>query len=181
MVDPWMYRDKLTMPKLLVHGTNDPYWPQDATNLYWDDLKGDKWLLYVPNAGHGLEQHHADGRRDRSRALSTLGAYARSQVRNEPMPRLTWKHEDAADRMKLKVTSDPPAKAVRLWVADNPTRDFRKARWAERPAETEKGSATGYVERPTQGWRTFFAELEYEKDGRPFYLSTQLRMVEAAK
>src|SRR5262249_41465204 len=34
MVDPWMYRDKLTMPKLLVHGTNDPYSPQHATHVY---------------------------------------------------------------------------------------------------------------------------------------------------
>src|SRR5919198_648860 len=134
MVDPWMYRDKLTLPKMLVHGTNDPYWPQDATNLYWDDLKGDKWLQYVPNAGHGLEQQYADGRKDRNRAISPLAAYARSQVRGEPMPKLTWKHEGDGDRMKLTVKSDPARKAARLWVADNPTRDFRKARWAERPA-----------------------------------------------
>lgn len=26
MVDPWVYRSKLTLPKLLIHGTNDPYW-----------------------------------------------------------------------------------------------------------------------------------------------------------
>ena len=45
----------------------------------------------------------------------------------------------------------------------------------------EKGSATGSVDRPADGWRTFFAELEYEKDGQPFYLSTQLRMTEAGK
>src|SRR5262245_9047196 len=37
MVDPWLYRNKLTMPKLIVNGTNDPYWTQDALNLYWDD------------------------------------------------------------------------------------------------------------------------------------------------
>src|SRR5215213_5011049 len=98
MVDPWVYRDKVTMPKLLVHGTNDAYWPQDATNLYWDDLKGDKWLLYVPNAGHGLDQIHGDGRKDRNRAISTLAAYARAQVRGEPMPKLSWTHADAGDR-----------------------------------------------------------------------------------
>ena len=181
MVDPWMYRDKLTMPKLLIHGTNDPYWPQDATNLYWDDLKGDKWLLYVPNAGHGLEQVHADGTKDRNRVLSTLAVYARAQIRNEPMPKMTWKHEDAGDKLRVSVTSEPAPKAARLWVADNPTRDFRKATWTERAATQEKGSVTGEVDRPREGWRTFFAECEYEADGQTYYLSTQLRMVEAGK
>ena len=25
MVDPWVYREKVTVPKLIVNGTNDPY------------------------------------------------------------------------------------------------------------------------------------------------------------
>ncbi|HEY2785108.1 MAG TPA: PhoPQ-activated protein PqaA family protein, partial [Fimbriiglobus sp.] len=59
MVDPWMYRANLTLPKMIINGTNDPYWAQDALNLYWDDLKGEKYVCYVPNAGHGLrpEEH----------------------------------------------------------------------------------------------------------------------------
>ena len=181
MVDPWMYRDKLTMPKMLVHGTNDPYWPQDATNLYWDDLKGDKWLLYVPNAGHGLEQIHEDGKKDRIRALGTLAMFARHEIRNEPMPKMSWKHGDDGNKMTIRVTSDPAPKAARIWVADNSTRDFRKARWNERPATLEKGTIAGEVEKPTEGWRTFFAECEYEEDGQKYYLSTQLRMAEARK
>ena len=54
MVDPWVYREKLTLPKMLIHGTNDPYWASDAMNIYWDDLKGDKLACCVPNAGHSL-------------------------------------------------------------------------------------------------------------------------------
>lgn len=181
MVDPWMYREKYTMPKLIVLGSNDPYWPQDALNIYWNDLKGDKWVLYVPNAGHGLDEVHPDGRKDRNRVLSTLSHYARCETLNEPMPKMTWKHTDDNNRMKLTVTCDPAPKAVRLWVADAKTRDFRKSRWEEKPARLAKGTATGEVERPTEGWRTFFAECEFEADGQPFYLSTQLRMAEAGK
>jgi PhoPQ-activated pathogenicity-related protein len=181
MVDPWMYRDKYTMPKLLILGSNDPYWPQDALNLYWDDLKGDKWVLYVPNAGHGLDQVYADGKTDHTRVLSTLARYARCETLGEPMPKVSWKHADDGDRLNLTVTTDPAPKAVRLWVADAKTRDFRKARWEERPATLDGRTATGTVDRPAAGWRTFFAECEYEQDGRPFFLSTQLRMVEAGK
>jgi PhoPQ-activated pathogenicity-related protein len=181
MVDPWMYRDKVTMPKLIILGSNDPYWPQDALNLYWDDLKGDKWVLYVPNAGHGLEQNYGEGRKDRNRVLSTLSHYARCETRGEPMPKLGWKHGEAGEKMTLTVTSEPAPKAARLWLADAPTRDFRKAKWAERPADLDGGTVTGAVEKPAEGWRTFFAECEYEKDGQTFYLSTQLRMAEAGK
>ena len=181
MVDPWMYRDKLAMPKIMVLGTNDPYWPQDALNLYWDDLKGDKWVLYVPNAGHGLDQAYpgTDKPKDRLRAVNTLAAYGRKQIRGEAMPKLTWKHEDSGDKLKLTVSSDQTPKAVRVWTADAPTRDFRKATWAEKAAEA--GGTTFEVDRPVSGWRTFFAECEFDEDGLTYHLSTQLRMVEAGK
>ena len=51
--DPYSYRDRYTMPKLIINGTNDRYWAQDALNLYWDGLPEPKWILYVPNSGHG--------------------------------------------------------------------------------------------------------------------------------
>jgi PhoPQ-activated pathogenicity-related protein len=54
MVDPYAYKGGLTQPKLLMFGTNDTYWPLDACNLYWDDLEGPKWVCYIPNNAHGL-------------------------------------------------------------------------------------------------------------------------------
>ena len=51
LVDPYSYRTQLTMPKLSVIGTNDPYWVLDALNIYWDDLAKPNYVLYVPNSG----------------------------------------------------------------------------------------------------------------------------------
>ena len=181
MVDPWMYREKMTMPKMLINGSNDPYWPQDALNLYWDDLKGDKWILYVPNAGHGLEQTYADGKKDRNRVTNTLSVYARSQIRGEAMPKMTWKHGDEGNSLTLTVNSDVAPKAARLWVADATTRDFRKSKWTEREMKLDNGTAMGSVEKPKEGWRTVYAECEFEREGLRYCLSTQLRMFEAGK
>ncbi len=177
MVDPWIYRDKLTMPKLIVNGTNDPYWTQDALNLYWDDLKGPKWICYVPNAGHSLSQRRPGGGRDLERAANTLAAFARHQIEDTPMPKLSWRHGEAGGKFQLSVTGSPAPKAARLWQADAPTRDFRKATWKDQILDLDRGKVLALVEAPTSGCRVFLVEYEYELGKLSYYLSTQLRIV----
>jgi PhoPQ-activated pathogenicity-related protein len=181
LVDPWVYRDRLKLPKLILNGTNDPYWTQDALNLYWDDLEGPRWVEYVPNAGHGLAQNKAGGQPDFERALGTLAAFARAYIHDEPLPKLTWKHTEAADRYRLSVTSNPAPKVVRLWHADAPTRDFRKSTWKEQALRRNKGASAGEMTAPATGCRAFFIECEYETDGFPFFLSTQIRIIGTPK
>src|SRR5262249_2123531 len=92
-VDPWAYLDPIKVPKLLINGTNEPYWTQDALNLYWDDLVGDKYVCYVPNAGHNLNQAAEDEFPDLSMASNALSAFTRARTEGKPLPKLTWKHE----------------------------------------------------------------------------------------
>src|SRR5262249_32840653 len=148
MIDPWHYRDKLTMPTMIINGANDPYWSTDALNLYWDDLKSPRWVLYVPNAGHGLLQQHADGKKDRSRSMGTLAACAYHQIHNKEMPKLTWKHGDADGKLTLDVQASAAPKAARLWLAQADTRDFRKAKWVEQSVTIDKGNVRGAITPP---------------------------------
>ncbi|TXT37808.1 MAG: PhoPQ-activated pathogenicity-related protein [Planctomycetota bacterium] len=180
MVDPWVYRERLTMPKLMINGANDPYWTTDALNLYWDDLPGDKWVTYVPNAGHNLEQQGENGSRDRTRAVNSLAAFCKHHIRDNPMPQLRWKHDDANAQARLTIESDHAPKAARLWVVSAATRDFRLARWKERSL-TAAPKVTANVESPDVGCVAFFAELDFEIDGLPHQLCTQMRILEAAK
>lgn len=180
MVDPWVYRERLTMPKLMINGANDPYWTTDALNLYWDDLPGQKWVTYVPNAGHNLEQHSENGSKDRTRAVNTLAAFCKHQIRDNPMPRLTWKHDDADAQARLTVEADHAPKAARLWVASAANRDFRLTRWKEQSLEAGP-KVIAAVASPASGCVAFFAELDFEIDGLPHQLSTQMRILEAAK
>jgi PhoPQ-activated pathogenicity-related protein len=175
MVDPYAYRDKLTMPKFLINGNSDPYWATDALNLYWDALKGDKWIMYVPNAGHDLKQV---GRAGRTRARNALAAFVRSQVTGKPLPKLKWKHDNGADKLRLTVHADPAPLSARLWVAEAKGQDFRRAEWREQPATIDKGKVVGEVAPPKEGWLAFYAELEYEIDGIRYQLSTQIRMAD---
>jgi len=174
MVDPYSYRDKLTLPKLLLLGNNDPYWTTDALNLYWDGLKGGKWVTYVPNAGHNLRQ---DNKPDATRTLGALAAFTRHMIADNPMPKLSWKHDDAGGKLRLTVEASPRPKAARLWVATAPTRDFREARWEECKATLGKDSVVGEVEPPKEGCLAFYGDLEYEMGGLKYNLCTQIRIV----
>ena len=179
MVDPWVYRDKITVPKMIINGSNDPYWPLDALNSYWDDMKGDKWILYVPNAGHDLRERDKGGKPELlpMRAVNTLSAFCHCMIFDKPMPGLSWVCDEKAGVCRLEVTSAAKTTGMRVWKAESETRDFRKAHWVEDTGA--RFPAT--VRAPEEGFRAFYAETEYDMDGLKFNLCTQLRILEAKK
>jgi PhoPQ-activated pathogenicity-related protein len=177
MVDPYFYRDRLKMPKLIVNGANDPYWTVDALNLYWDGLADPKWVLYVPNAGHNLQQKVA-GKTDRSRVDNTLAIFAKNQMQDKAMPKLTWKHDDNGGKLRLTITSDVKPVTGRVWIALAPTKDFRPQTWVDQPMTVKGNTATVELTQPSDGCMAFFGELEFTQDKMSYYLSTQMRVVD---
>jgi PhoPQ-activated pathogenicity-related protein len=176
MVDPYSYREQLKLPKLLVLGNNDPYWTVDALNLYWKGLEGDKWVTYVPNAGHNLEQPGAD----RSRALNALAAFVRAQSTGKELPRMSWQSGITPQgEPSITLEANPAPLATHVWSADAPTQDFRKSPWKESATgKTDKG-VIGSVALPKEGYRVFYIDADFELDGIRYSLSTQVRVVKA--
>jgi PhoPQ-activated pathogenicity-related protein len=179
MVDPWNYRKRLTVPAMIINGANDPYWTVDSLNLYWDDLTCDKWVLYVPNAGHDLNQKQENGAKDRDRAINALTAFTRHIVKNNPMPKLQWKHDNLDGNARLVVSANPMPKAARVWISQAPTRDFRKMTWTAADLTLKDGKYVALLPMPPMGYTAFFGELDFEIDGIRHQLSTQVRVLEA--
>jgi PhoPQ-activated pathogenicity-related protein len=176
IVDPYSYRSQLKQPKLIILGTNDRYWPVDALNLYWDDLEGEKYILYVPNNGHGL--------RDHMRLVGTVSALHEHITGGKAMPKLDWKFEDGGDSLQLELSSDSKPEAVRMWTANSETRDFREARWESQDVRAEGGEGRRFVvdiKKPARGFAAIFAEAQFNGRPMPFYLSTNLRVVPAGE
>lgn len=185
-VDPWVYRTKLTMPKLIVNGANDPYWTVDALNLYWDDLPEPKWVIIVPNAGHNLEEKLPSGQKNRDRAVNGLSVFTRLQLAGKSLPKMTWQHRDENGQMVLSAATDWQPRAARLWSAHHATKDHRKATWEATELKIENHASNGgnglpfssraEVPSPSTGYKSFYLEFEFEYEGLRFPLCTQVRV-----
>ena len=57
--EPYEYRDRLTMPKLMLNASGDQFFLPDSSQFYFDELKGEKHVRYVPNTSHSLEKSDA--------------------------------------------------------------------------------------------------------------------------
>jgi len=172
VVDPYEYRNRLTMPKYLMNSTGDQFFLPDSAQFYFHELKGEKYLRYVPNTGHGLND---------SDASESLLAFYMSILTNSTRPKFTWRVKD--NRIIVKNTSDTLIK-VNLWQATNEkTRDFRIGTigrvWKSSPLTDQGGGVyVAKVAEPKEGWTAFFVELIYDSGGEiPYKFTTQVYVV----
>lgn len=164
-VDPYSYRQRYSMPKLILLGTNDPYWTVDSLRHYWDELPGPKLIFQTPNAGHDL----GGGRQ----ATQTLAAFFEMIAAGRELPHLNWKR----DARELTVRSSPRPRSARLWVADSADRDFRDEVWTSRDLVLPEGEAPLVVplSAPDRGYRACLVEArQVAPDGHEYLLSTEV-------
>jgi len=168
--EPFEYRDRLTLPKLMINSAGDQFFLPDSAQFYWKDLKGAKWIRYVPNSDHSLKNTDAQ---------QSLLAFYWAQLNEKKLPELTW-NLDGNGNYSAKSSVQP--KAVKLWRANNPNaRDFRLESLgpAYRPTDlTETGGAySGKIEKPEKGFTAYFVEFTYDIGApTPLKLTTEVRV-----
>ena len=172
LVGPFSYKDRFQMPKLLVNAAGDEFFIPTSSQFYFDELPGEKYLRYVPNADHGLSD---------TDALETVLAFYASILNNFPRPQFSWKFNQDGS---IRVTSEGEVKEVNMWSAKNPeARDFRKDKignsWRSTVLiEEQDGSYKAMPETPHKGWRAYFVELTYETPfGIPLKFTTPVRVI----
>ena len=177
--DPYVHRQRLTMPTLAIFGTNDPLFPTAAANRFWNDLPEPKSVLYLPNMDHG-EPGDAKGMR-------TVCLFARTVAARKAMPQLRWGFEESTGKLALRVSASAPAQGASLWSATAPTRDFHRARWESRsmtpPPQTgetglqrPRSSFQAAMDRPPTGCFAAFGELTFQENGQDFSLTTLIHI-----
>lgn len=169
LIDPYYYRHRLTMPKLVLNAAGDQFFLPDSSQFYWDALQGEKNLRYVPNTDHGMGG---------SDAVETLVAFYSMIVRGQPRPEFSW---ERGENGTVVVRPSTPPQEVRLWQATNPdARDFRvetlgKKYTSQVLTAGADGSYTATVADSEKGWTAFFVELTFDSGGLfPLKLTTNV-------
>ncbi|MBL6765362.1 MAG: hypothetical protein ISQ14_10435 [Verrucomicrobiae bacterium] len=172
-IDPFTLRRRQTMPKLLLLGTNDPYWVVDSTRHYFDELPEPKAIQQTPNQGHDI---------GRSRKMFTsLTAFVETTLAGDTLPRLTTRirggrHEPAM----IEIRSSAPMRSLRAWTADSDDRDFRDARWKMTRMSPGQGHTLALYRVPMRlkGYRAVMFEATFATgSGAEYDLSTQVIVV----
>lgn len=159
LVEPYQFLERFTMPKLLINATCDEFFVTDSWKFYWDDLKGEKYLQYVPNVGHGL---------DGSYLPQNLVSFYNSTISGSPIPEFSWNISGDTIFARIDATADYQ---IRLWEAVNPEgRDFKsyvvgEEAWQMQEIEmVENGKYAIPIDSPDKGYKGALVEVIFNVD-----------------
>lgn len=175
LVDPYEYRNRLYMPKLILNSTGDQFFLPDSSQFYIADLPGETALRYIPNTDHGM----GDGTED---AVYSIATFFQAQLMGGRTPRYPWAYEGTN---KIRVKPVTSAQSAKLWYANAPyERDFRLETrgpiWEYQTIYRDNlGDYVGQVPYPTSGWTGFFVELQYQSPILyvPYVFTTPVRVI----
>ena len=168
-VDPYFYLDRIEIPKLILNASGDQFFLPDSSQFYWDAVKEPRYLRYVPNANHSLND---------SNGVETLTAFYASVVNGIELPVYDWSISPDGD---ITVSTESEPLAVHLWQANNPVaRDFRveaigHAYTSEEIKPSDDGLYVASAPDPERGWTAYFVELTWDVGAPvPLRLSTEV-------
>lgn len=172
IIDPFSYRKNITVPTLIVKGSNDPYWAVDALDLYYPALTQPKWVLTVPNVAHNLGGGIT--------AAITIGAFARSVAGEFRMPTVNvdYATPSKSEAVFTLRNARPAPSSIKAWVAQSNTLDFRGSKYfvgAQLGVDASKTTVKVPIETGLNS--AVYLELHYKVNGREFVLSTPTRVI----
>jgi PhoPQ-activated pathogenicity-related protein len=165
--DPITYKDRLTMPKLVVCASGDEFFLPDDTRFWWDQMPGENMMLMLPNTPHSLSPVIG-------LLLPAGQAWIAAVIDNKKRPQMTWIHNDVDGAITLLTDTQPLN--VSMWYAMSPLgvnrRDFRLSKAPKRTPQdvpwvqvmlTEQAKQwIATAPRPAaQQWTGFYIEVIY--------------------
>jgi len=156
ITEPYSFIENYDMPKLVINAAGDQFFLPDSWKFYWDELKGEKHMQYVPNFGHDLRE---------SDAIPNMISFYSSVLNNTPRPTYNWEIKED----KIIITTDPNQKpaSIKLWSANNEkSRDFRidvlGPKWTSSEIlVNESGRYEVVLNEPKSGYTGYFVEITY--------------------
>ncbi len=158
LVDPYEYRDRLTMPKYIMTATGDEFFVIDSAQFYYHDLLGPKQMYSLPGSNHGMDDPHA------TNAGVGLATWSDAVIRGLDMPEVTWSIDE--NGLITAHTSETPTTALLLQATSN-VRDFRHdlvgtSDWfGTTVASTGTNTYIAQVPEPASGYVAYYLYFEF--------------------
>ena len=164
-VDPYEYRGRYKIPKLVVLGTNDRYWVVDSQRWYWNDFPGPKAIVQSPNLGHQLGES----------ALNVIASWLEFVAAGSEPPEISWEIPKGTKDFEFRIRSKKSPAGAALWKACAVTRDLREAPWISAKLEWGKGEELIVpLETPKLGHCAYFVSARFTApSGNPLEISTE--------
>ena len=170
MIDPYSYRDKYTIPKMIFFGTNDEYWTVDAVKNYIDGIPGKKYISYTTNAGHGLG--------DKTAAVNALEAFFRQTIDGMEYPKFDYKIKEKQGSATITLKTDRALlQNVIIWEAVSENKDFRPSKFEPTALGISgKSSVKVNIELPKSGYKAFLVMAKYKhpNGNEPYNITTRM-------
>jgi len=167
LVEPYSFIDQLTLPKFLINATGDEFFVTDSWQFYWNDLVGDKYIQYVPNANHGLNGTYN---------LGSLVAFYNAVITDSAIPKFDW--SVSADSIYLEVISDADYMVTKWAAVNENARDFRvpvigKVWKSVEIPQTADNRYAVHFSAPENGYKAGLLEIVFESETAvPFTFTT---------
>jgi len=179
MEDPYFYRDRLTMPKLVINAVMDEFQQPDDTHYWWNDMPEPKHFLIAPNCEHSLATGIFV-------AVPAISAWTSAHLNGNPVPKFSWTINKESGEIVATV-DEGRVHSAQVWWANscgNNEFDGGKMRRDYRIAHLDNPCscgiyAEGYCanlkafwskktleETMVRGKRTYSAKFDAPEDGR---------------
>ena len=160
IVEPFSFREQLTLPKFLINATGDEFFVTDSWQFYWDEPRGEKYLQYIPNANHGLRSN--DGEYN----MKSLTAFYKAVISDTERPQYSWSVSNDSIYLNIDhaLNSDY---SVKQWEAVNAeTRDFRvdvigRSWTSKNISKSSDGRYAVKITEPESGYKAGLLEVTF--------------------
>lgn len=184
-IDPWYYRQRLTMPKLALNAVGDEFQMPDDQRYWAHRLPGETNLLLVKNADHTMLTGIFE-------VLQGAGAFIQAVQSNTSRPQYSWSIDRASGNITVVTNTRPYSAKVAFaqsaagvslgrrdfrWAALNATpcqikvfgACVRLILWEEKPATMiNEFTYVASMPPPPKGfWTAFMLELQWSNTVGP--------------
>jgi PhoPQ-activated pathogenicity-related protein len=183
IIDPLNYLERLSMPKYVIASSGDEFFLPDSPQFFWDSLPGQKNLRVIPNAEHSLAGHDLD-------LTQGIATFFHLVVNRMPIPEISYNITYTPTGAVLVASSNMRPSKVMLFHAltlSHTKRDFRLVvcdkvnstciqpiLWIPETLHDQGNfTYTATVSAPSQGWRGFLIQFDYNFGAEGLYTFKQ--------